>query len=47
MAVAQVVDSGEIFSDCGCASKWEWVLGNCSRIGVVSWKCEKLEGHFL
>ena len=45
MVVAQVVKRGEMFDDCGYASKWEWVLVNGSWIGLVSWRCEKLEGN--
>ena len=45
MVVARVVNRGKIFDDCGCANKWEWVLVNGSRIGLVGWRCEKLEGN--
>ena len=39
MTVAEVVNFGEMFEDCG----WEWVLVNRSQIGLVSQRYEKPE----
>ena len=41
MTVARIVNRGEMFCDCGCANKWEWVSVNGSRIGLVGRRREK------
>ena len=43
MTVARVLTRGEMFDDCGCANKWEWVSVNGSRINLVG--REKPVGH--
>ena len=45
MTVAQVVNHGERFNDCGCVIEWEWVSVNITRIGLVGRRREKLVGH--
>ena len=45
MTVARVVNCGEMFDDCSCANKWEWVFINTSRVSQVGRRCEKLVGH--
>ena len=45
MTVARVVTRGEMFDDCGCANKWEWVSVNGSRINLVGRRREKPVGH--
>ena len=32
MTVARLVNCGEMFDNCSCASKWEWVFVNASRV---------------
>ena len=39
MTVARVLTRGEMFDDCGCANKWEWVSVISVWGGSSGWRC--------
>ena len=45
MTVTWVVNCGQMFNNCSCASKWELVSVNGSRISLVGRRHEKPVGH--
>ena len=45
MLVTQVINRGEMFDNCRCASKWKWISVNSNRIGLVGRRCEEPLGR--